>query len=229
MMKPCKFFEQGYCKFGNKCQYQHISCCRAYNQGFCKFGVNCCFPHIANLLVLPVDILKIFFEQVYLSDLLLVNKLLNSIINTYYPLQLYLFTKVMDGGYTSGCAMATARNKNDAIYKIAVQVMNGRNSISNFGLWDRYGYLKIRKYEEIDPLVLSDHAFGSFVSKYRKDRPFRGFRTKNRREEIKEAQISMCNIYFELMREKKVFMSSFPTLTVIPLNYSIGFFNGGGS
>jgi hypothetical protein len=191
--------------------------------------VNCRFPHIANLLVLPVDILKIIFEQVYLSDLLLVNKLLNGIINAYHPLQLYLFTKVMDGGYTSGCAMATARNKNDAVYKIATQVVNEKDTISDFGLWDRYGRQKLSKYEEIDPLVLADHAFGSFVSKYRKDRSFRDFRTKNRREQIKEAQISMCNIYFELTREKKEFMSLSPTLTVIPLNYSIGFFNGGGS
>ena len=42
---PCFFWNQGYCKNGDRCEYDHIEVCLF--QGNCRFGSQCRYPHIS--------------------------------------------------------------------------------------------------------------------------------------------------------------------------------------
>jgi len=39
--KECIFFNKGYCKFDNKCNFKHTIQCEHFNKGTCKFGKWC--------------------------------------------------------------------------------------------------------------------------------------------------------------------------------------------
>ena len=47
--KPCHFFIQGKCKFGDNCKYPHMEeikqPCSFFAKGTCKFGDNCKYQH----------------------------------------------------------------------------------------------------------------------------------------------------------------------------------------
>lgn len=220
-MNLCRFYERGYCKYGNKCKFSHLSYCRNYKQGFCKSGIKCRFEHIANLLILPLDMLKIIFEQVYLSDLLPVSKLLNTIINSNFSLQLFVFTGIMNGGYTNGCAVSTARNLNDAIFMIAAGNGGTKQLSSDCGTWRYDNHIKCDYLFPIsdrhcrERLKRDTSALGAFFNKILRNSDL----TTLSRRELIATQQQMLAVYNELMTVKPA---------ILPLNISIGFYNGGG-
>ncbi|VVC95865.1 unnamed protein product [Leptidea sinapis] len=56
-MVACRFFQQGNCRFGQNCRYEHsysskytyhVVACRFFQQGNCRFGQNCNYEHSNN-------------------------------------------------------------------------------------------------------------------------------------------------------------------------------------
>ncbi|XP_064417176.1 protein mono-ADP-ribosyltransferase PARP12-like [Latimeria chalumnae] len=41
--KPCRYYNEGYCKNGKKCTFQHV--CKYYLKGNCKWGSSCALKH----------------------------------------------------------------------------------------------------------------------------------------------------------------------------------------
>ena len=90
----------------------------------CRFGNQCRYKHVNNIISMPIDIFKIIMCDQYLTDIRQVCKKLRDNIEKCYPLQLFVFTNIMNGCYTTGCAISVARGFNDAVFQIITRALN---------------------------------------------------------------------------------------------------------
>lgn len=213
--------------------------CDNYRQyGNCRFGNQCRYKHVNNIISMPIDILKIIMCDQYLSDVRQVCKKLRDNIEKCYPLQLFVFTNIMNGCYTTGCAISVARGFNDAVFQISTRALNTNISPQcRNGTWspyDRecYSDFPIKTWEDLVNKKLTDSVFKEFYHKFntliytpkyiinsvsQTERNITQFIPKKFSNDDK---IMCFNIYFELINN---------SYNIFPLNKSIGFFNGGGS
>ena len=89
----CEFYAKVYCKYS--CKFSHSQNTLQTNKKSCV------------ITLLPKDILTVIFNShslciKYISS---VCKSWNTIINKEFPLRMYIYTHVMNGMYTPGCAM----------------------------------------------------------------------------------------------------------------------------
>lgn len=216
--------------------------CNYYKQyGSCKFHDKCRYKHITNILSIPLDLFKIIMTDQYLSDVRQVCRVLRKIVDENYPLQLFVFTRVMNGCYTTGCAMAIARNFNDAIFQISIRSLNPCISPKcSYGTWsphdaECYSSFQIEKWSDVENNRFKNSSFKQFYHKFNNliyqpkckinsisptEINITQYRPKHYSNDVK---IECFNIYFELMSKQN------KSLNIFPLDKSMGFYNGGGS
>lgn len=167
--------------------------CRNYQQnGKCKFGLKCRWSHqlvsskrgTITSIELPDDVLNLIFRELqhhYVADVMLVSVRWHRCITIMCPLKTYLFTDIMNGGYTDGCAVAVARSKNDAIYQICWRLHDdflGQKPSglkSALGLWlEEHEFRNVDEKEEIIKTFKSDIQFSYFIKRIERKKEFGG-------------------------------------------------------
>ena len=199
----CKFYLQNNCKRGNKCKFAHQ-------------------PSYLSILkrvptpILPKEIMGLIFSnaELDLGKARSVCKYWKVIIEELFLSQLYIFTGVMNGGYTNGCAVAIARTKLEAISFICRRSFNtGSNPICTSGCWSPHDSQCHHNFKNsVKEAKGKNPYFTSKMMKYKKDAKFY--------DEENEQLLYSCNLYDELIKTSP---------NVFSLNTSIGFFCGGGS
>lgn len=207
--------------------------CNYYKQkGECRLGNDCRYKHVPNILSLPAELLSIILNDQYVSDIRQVCREFRYRIDTNYPLKLFLFNGVMNGVYTSGCAMSIARCFNDAVFQISIRALNSNNTPwCGDGLWDRYSGDRKDPMEIINDKKLTDSSFRIFYRKFQNlvytPKITVNSRSGNEMNITKilpkkysfDQKYKATKIYFEL-RDRNV--------NILPLDKSMGFYNGGG-
>lgn len=210
-MIQCKFFNRGYCKFGNQCKFIHQQ--QNYRYVISKPRINNLNPikeisnevnnfvidelvivkevndklttNFFNIFVLPNELLEIILNEVYLSDMVLVCKEINKKVCDFFPRAIF---SIINYTYEK------ARNIEDAIYQIAVKTIWSEipmfcGSISCFGQCD---YCKSNK-------SILDRK--SNITEYEKQYPqFALFRKKLLKDLVYQRQIEK---QFEIERKRQ--------------------------
>jgi hypothetical protein len=136
--KPCWHYQKGYCKLGDKCSFLHpkpmliqqsqVPTVRSYVSVLIgSADVQTVAPE------LPIDILKQIFLRTYTKNLPFVCKYWLKTIKTL-PLACFQFPDVLSGICFSGCAIAFARSKIDAVFLICKSRFDEKG-ISSDGSW----------------------------------------------------------------------------------------------
>lgn len=207
--------------------------CRNYQRaGRCRFGGKCRWIHkfsqlsdVLESIILPDDILRLIFQDVfhYIFDLMLVCTSWHRLIITRNPLQTYIFTDVMNGGYCYGCAISVARSKNDAIYQICKRLYEP-NSLkmhrllpkSDINVWIETHKFRNNSHDEILSTMMTKHSeFQIFLERLKND-----FGFPDNTDGGKNFAMC-CSLYDELKETDAVF--------IIPRDYAFSYFCGGGS
>lgn len=219
----CRFYLQGKCRYGDKCRYLHQP---SYSQ---------IVVGRKTLTTLPKDIIRIIFENVYVSDLRPVCKSWKNIVEELFPLKLYVFTGVMDSGCSTGNAFAIARCKLDAIFFICRRFFNMKInpgcSKRAWGSWIECSFG--RSYKFMETLGdLKEQIKSNFELKVFSDKMFKFKRgLKGYKSELNENYLNACNLFLDLTNQPMKFLlnrsKSCNECTVLPLNQCMGFFMGG--
>lgn len=110
--KLCKLYEQGLCNYGNECKYSHsrrdVEIRRSKQKYF-------------DFTILPPDLLKIIFIDLYLSNLISINQQLYKFITDYFPLKIFIFKNIYSKLST---AISINRKQNDAIFQLCLRIFN---------------------------------------------------------------------------------------------------------
>lgn len=225
--KECLDYQQGYCRFGNNCRYAHIESeartnnlklIKERNERADEMNAKMKAERLArlpfhdrmveigevntsdfNLFTLPVEVLKIILNQIYLSDMILVCKSLSAKICNLYPLVTYSIEDVI-GNFTwcGNYGFMKARNIEDVIYQVAIKSITSSRRSVNCGSFE-CGYVKpICEFCKRNKNLLDEK---SNITEYKTQYPqFALFCKKLCRDRIYYAKL---NKQFEIERKKE--------------------------
>lgn len=205
MEQECKYYKAGWCRFDTRCKFKHIETPPSIITK--KIPIT-----YGNIYELPLEVLKMILNDVYLSDFLSVCHYLYQIIIEHYPLKLYTLQSEDFHG------ISIARCKIDAVFNICLRILNCNTVQPICGAErltedeEEFGYrLQNKTFSHLCSVKLAEirnPTFRAFVNKFCSHSYFRKILLKDK-EEAKKLLINYCNLYFDILDY---------SITILPLN-----------
>lgn len=206
MEQECRYYKAGWCRFGDRCKFKHIETPAPV---IFKKKIPITYGNIYDL---PLEVLKMILNDVYISDFLVVCHYLNQIIVEHYQLKLYsLSCKDFHG-------ISIARCKIDAVFNICLRTINYNTAQPICGSEQLTEELvKTKSFSCLFSIKLAgvkNPLFRAFASKFYGHPYFRNILLKDKKI-AEKSLIDYCNLYFDILDY---------SIIVLPLNHCISLY-----